>query len=151
MTWYVDEEVRRQGLLLLGELLEQYQYSLHCLFSIDSEKIFNAMNIPIIDYTRMVAIVNEQHCSDLFSIDKNDIIGSLKKSENTLARIKNEKYSDIHHIDYFNDTIDYSYLEKNYSAFIQRNKEYLNWRYFKIPNHNYKAIKIQENYIYRNL
>ena len=138
-NWYSSHS-NGAGLKLMYKLWEQFDNRFYIGLSEASVNVYNYLRVPLLKkMPRWIGIIDSKKAVSLFDIGKKDTKEKFLSSENTINR--SNGITDISPVSIFDTSIEYSFDNwSNLEGYVRRTGEFLNWRYFKIPGHNYKAI-----------
>jgi hypothetical protein len=131
LNWHAFNQ-NGAGLKLLQELTKSFSNIFFLGLSSISQKICQLYQMPYIDKVpRQIYIVNQSALAKEFGIKQSLKRAPMQASNSSLPQITKR----------FNEELDYSLMdETGFINGVQRSGDYLNWRYFDIPNHTYHAI-----------
>ncbi len=139
LIWWVEKSSRSSGLELLGKIINDFPIRLYHGCSEDSIRIFKSFSMPLFSLSRWIAILETEKVVSLFKIKDKEKLKEL--SENCIRNSKHKTFSGISAIDRFQDEdemrFDHWPTVRNH---LQYKGKYLNWRYFDILDHHYRAI-----------
>lgn len=147
VIWWVSEEFKFYGLKLLQRVRQDYDFLIYHYCSEQSQRVFQAMNLPLYSLPRCVAYISEK-ANNLF---KGYGFSFMNLSVIDFAHINTESIK-INHVESFDDN-DHLLIDQYSSVkyHLRYTGRYLNWRYIDIPHHKYFVAKINSSewFVYR--
>ena len=138
-NWYTSGS-NGSGLNLMYKLWEKFDNRFYIGLSDASIDIYNRLNVPLLDkMPRRIGIIDSEKVFALFSLTGDSTLNTLLKSEEMLSKFRDS--TDISPVGRFSDTDEFRFEDQpTVKGYVRRSGKFLNWRYFDIPGHNYKAI-----------
>ncbi|MCH7954269.1 MAG: hypothetical protein IIC40_00855 [Candidatus Marinimicrobia bacterium] len=138
-NWYTSGS-NGSGLNLIYKLWDEFDNRFHIGLSCASIDILNRLNVPLLSkMPRRIGIIDSETVFKLFSINDDSSRKILKSSEEQLSVYKDS--GNIRFVKRFSDRDDFNFDDHpTVKGYVRRSGKFLNWRYFDIPGHNYKAI-----------
>lgn len=130
------------GVKLLHAVMSKFNNRFHVGLSSDSADLYSAYRIPLLrQFPRVAGFPSIESALQLFqNVRPEQASESCKKLSSLRADISVKEISRFDH--------QQEYLlspKEGITGYIQRSGSYLNWRYFDIPEHNYRAILNNNN------
>ena len=136
--WYA--EAGTVGIELLGRVMSLYDHRFMSGVSADAVRVYEQYRIPILsEMPRSVGIIDHAKFAARFEIQANDSLERMLAGSIVLNGLVD--VTGIQHLDRFDPNAEFRF--DRWSAVKgcgRRTGAYLNWRYFQIPRHNYRAI-----------
>jgi len=137
-NWYAQDR-RDGGLALLLRFMELVDNRFIIRFNDNTARVFSLLKVPMVAaLPRWWAAIDAEACLDLFKFGKQDARVILQSA----GDLPTSGGGGEQEIAQFDPSDDFSI--SHYGRDIARAKRtghYLNWRYFDIPRHNYRAIR----------
>lgn len=136
--WYAQRGA--VGLALLGQVMSLYDHRLIVGITLDAFRVYEAYKIPMLDrLPRWTGIIDPEIAAIRFDIGDEASLELMYASAETLRGRRDT--SRIYHCDRFDPDVEFRFDRwSSIKGYAGRTGEYLNWRYFDIPRHNYRAI-----------
>jgi hypothetical protein len=129
--WWAEESAKAGGLQLLEKIMNDFPVRIYHDCSPDSLKIFRPFGMPLFSLPRWVLVLDLDQACSLFEINLPPLPDSKKSADaSRVSRLNRFPDNAEMAFDLWPDIESHLYLTGNV----------LNWRYFDIPNHDYRLI-----------
>lgn len=139
------------GLTVLMKLMEEYENLFYIGLSENVEPIFRKLNVPILSrMPRWIGILDAVQAIKLFKIENARDREAMVRSESVLKDL-GKKMTGLHRCARFDPDEEFLFDQwPDIVGYSRRTGAYLNWRYFDIPRHNYRALRNEREFaVYR--
>jgi len=142
-NWYAHDQ-RDGGLALLLRFMELVDNRFSIRFNENTARVFSLLKVPMVPaLPRWWAAIDADACTTLFQFDQRDT-AEVRRSSGMLHKLVSEPCEAIVRFDPASDFSLAHYGSR--IGYAKRTGHYLNWRYFDIPRHNYRGIKIADQF-----
>ena len=133
------------GLNLMHKLWDKFDSRFYIGLSDVSINIYDRLNVPLlVKMPRYIGLIDSGKAFELFSLSEHSTRKTLLRSEKLLSRFRDS--GKIKFVNRFNATDEFRFDDHpTVRGYVRRSGKFLNWRYFDIPGHNYKAITGPDN------
>ncbi len=128
----------------MTELLAKYDNLFFSVLTADSINILKILHVPVLtEMPRWIGVLNSKRFLELIEVKEENDRSMLQESYEHLTAV--DKSEPGYRCQRFDKKDDFMFDHwPSIIGYSRRTGSFLNWRYFDIPRHNYKALRSNE-------